>query len=161
MVHLYILYSRTKKRKATWQRAGFQKITRAGERKGMKGQDQGETRIPGSRANNTYTRLTVPHGRNHLNLYTSLARSSKPVPFSTRSVNLLPLGYNAFIFPGPDVLQCALEVAFGTLEARVWFVFARLKVGVNELNEPIEILGRDGFVLLVEIIHVAVQNFDE
>jgi hypothetical protein len=52
-------------------------------------------------------------------------------------------------------------VALGTFEARIWFVLACLKVGVDKLNQPIEILGGDGFVLLIEVVDVAVQNLDE
>ena len=74
---------------------------------------------------------------------------------------LLSLSHNAFIVPGPNVLKGTFEVALGTFEAGIWFVLACLKVGVDKLNQPIEILGGDGFVLLIEVVDVAVQNLDE
>jgi hypothetical protein len=52
-------------------------------------------------------------------------------------------------------------VALRAFEAGIWFVLAGLKVGMNELDQPIEILGGDGFVLLVEVVNVTVQNLDE
>lgn len=154
-----LVYTQKQKRKATWQRAGFQKRTKAVKEKGNERQDQGETRIPESHAN-TYIRQTAPHARDRLNLHEP-SPVERTGTFSIRSVYLLPLSHNTFIFSGLDVLQCPFEVALRTLEARVWLVLAGLKVGVDELNQPIEILGRHSFVLLVEVIDVAVQNLDE
>lgn len=130
--------------------------------------NQGETGIPESHAHFTYTRQTTSHVRNRLNLHPRKTLSGYrihpgrvPWSFAIHSLDLLPLGYNTFIFPGPDVLQGSFEVALRAFEAGVWFILVGLKVGMNELNQPIEILGGDGFVLLVEVVDVTVQNLDE
>lgn len=47
------------------------------------------------------------------------------------------------------------------LQVRVGFVLVSLQVGVNELNKTVEVLGCDSFVLLVEVINVAVEDLDE
>jgi hypothetical protein len=52
-------------------------------------------------------------------------------------------------------------VALRAVEAGVWFILVGLKVGVNELDQPIEILGGDGLVLLIEVIDVTIQNLDK
>ena len=54
-----------------------------------------------------------------------------------------------------------MEVALRTFEAGVWLVFAGLQVGVDEFNEAIQVLGRNGLVLLVEVVDVAVEDFHE
>jgi len=41
------------------------------------------------------------------------------------------------------------------------FVLAGLQVGVDKLNQPVQILGRDSLVLLVEVVYVAVEDLDE
>lgn len=63
---------------------------------------------------------------------------------------------NALILPGPYIVQGTVEVAFGALEARVWFIFVGLEIGMDELDEAVEVFGCDGFVLLVEVVDVAV-----
>lgn len=32
---------------------------------------------------------------------------------------------------------------------------------MDELDEPVEVLGRDGFVLLIEVVDIAVEDLDE
>lgn len=54
-----------------------------------------------------------------------------------------------------------MEMALWALETRIGFTLRILQVGVDELNEAIEILGGDGLVLLVEIVDVAVEDLDE
>lgn len=52
-------------------------------------------------------------------------------------------------------------MALRALETRVGFTLRGLQVGVDELNEAIEVLDGDGLVLLVEIVDVAVEDLDE
>lgn len=52
-------------------------------------------------------------------------------------------------------------MALRTLQVRRGFVLVRLQVGVDQLDEPVQVLGRDGFVLLVEVVDVAVEDLDE
>lgn len=47
------------------------------------------------------------------------------------------------------------------LQIRVWFVFVRLQIRVDEFDEAVQVLDRDRFVLLVKIVDVAVQDLDE
>lgn len=47
------------------------------------------------------------------------------------------------------------------LQAGVGLVFVRLQVGVDEFDKAVEVFDRDGFVLLVEVVDVAVENLDE
>jgi hypothetical protein len=54
-----------------------------------------------------------------------------------------------------------MEVALGTIEARVWLVFAGLQVGVDEFNKAIQVLGRNSLVLLVEVVDIAVEDLHE
>lgn len=52
-------------------------------------------------------------------------------------------------------------MALRALEARIWFILVRLQVRVDELNEAVEVLSRDGLILLVEVVDVAVEDLDE
>jgi len=76
-------------------------------------------------------------------------------------MHLLPLSHNALVFSGPNVLQCPFEVALRAFETGIGLILTGLEVGVDELNQSVKVLGGDGFVLLVEIINVAVQDFDK
>jgi hypothetical protein len=50
-------------------------------------------------------------------------------------------------------------VSLGVLETTVGFTVVCLQIGMDEFYETVEIFGRDGLVLLVEIIYVAVEDF--
>lgn len=52
-------------------------------------------------------------------------------------------------------------MALRALETRIWLILVRLQVRVDELEEAVEVLGRNGFVLLVEVVDVAVEDLDE
>lgn len=52
-------------------------------------------------------------------------------------------------------------MSFGVLERRIRLVLVCLEIRVDELDQAIEILCRHGFVLLVEVVDVAVENLDE
>lgn len=52
-------------------------------------------------------------------------------------------------------------MALRALETRIWFILIRLQVRVDELDEAIEVLCRDGLVLLVEVVDVAIEDLDE
>lgn len=75
--------------------------------------------------------------------------------------NLLALRHDALIFPSPDILQRPLEVPFRTVEIWVRFVRGGLQVRMDKFNQPVEILRGDCFVLLVEVVDVAVEDLDE
>lgn len=75
--------------------------------------------------------------------------------------SLSRIGDNALVFSGADILQRTLEVTLWTLEAGIRLVLVGLQVGVDELDEAVEVLGCDGFVLLVEVVDVAVEDLDE
>ena len=47
------------------------------------------------------------------------------------------------------------------LQAGVGLIFVCLEVRVDELDEAVEVFDRDGFVLLVEVVDVAVEDLDE
>lgn len=74
---------------------------------------------------------------------------------------LLPLSHDALVIARPDVLEGALEVALRPVKAGVRFVFAGLQVGVDELDETVEVLGGDGLVLLVKVVDVSVEDLDK
>lgn len=67
--------------------------------------------------------------------------------------------HNAFVFARANVLQRALEVAFRAVEVSICLIFVCLQVGVDEFNETVQVLRSDGFVLLVEIVDIAVEDF--
>lgn len=54
---------------------------------------------------------------------------------------LLCLGYDTFIFSRRDILERPLKVSLGSIQRSAFLV--GLKVGVDELDQSIEILGRD------------------
>lgn len=74
---------------------------------------------------------------------------------------LLPLSHDALVIPRPDVLEGALEVALRPVKAGVRLVLAGLQVGVDELDETVEVLGGDGLVLLVKVVDVTVEDLDK
>lgn len=43
----------------------------------------------------------------------------------------------------------------------IGFVLGGLQVGMDELDQPIQVLSSDGLVLLIEVVDVAVENLDE
>lgn len=47
------------------------------------------------------------------------------------------------------------------LKARIRLILVRLQVRVDKLDKAVEVLGRDGLVLLVEVVNVAVEDLDE
>jgi len=75
--------------------------------------------------------------------------------------SLLSLRNNTLVLPRPDVIQRPLEMALRALEAGVWLILVCLQVRMDELDEAVEVLGRDGFVLLVKVVDVAVEDLDE
>lgn len=52
-------------------------------------------------------------------------------------------------------------MALRTLQARIRLFLVRLQIRIDELYEPVEVLGRDGLVLLVKVVDVAVEDLDE
>jgi hypothetical protein len=54
-----------------------------------------------------------------------------------------------------------LEVTLRAVKTSVWLIFAGLKIGVDEFDETVQVLGSDGLVLLVEIVDIAVEDFYE
>lgn len=82
---------------------------------------------------------------------------------------------NTFILSARYVVERALEVFPWVLETGS--VFVRLQIRVDEFDEAVEIFGRDlehvsyncedwekrdyGIVLLVEVVHVSVQNLNK
>ena len=87
----------------------------------------------------------------------------KPLQFNTKmtQVALLSLSNDAFIFPSPNVLKRALEMALRAVKIGIGLIFARVQVRMDELDQPVEVLGGDGLVLLVEIVNVTVENLDK
>lgn len=71
------------------------------------------------------------------------------------------LSDDSFVFSRTDVLQSALEVAFRDLQAGIGFALVGLQVRVDQFDETVEVLDRDGFVALIEIVHVSVEDLDE
>jgi hypothetical protein len=91
---------------------------------------------------------------------------------------LLPLlwcSYHPFILAACYVIECALEVFPRVLERRS--ILVRLQVRVDKLNKAIKVFRRDlasissdvsfwnectySIILLVEVVHVAVQNLNK
>lgn len=67
--------------------------------------------------------------------------------------------HNAFVLARANILQRALEVALRAVEIGICFVFIGLQVGVDELDETVQVLSSDGLILLVEIVNITVQDF--
>lgn len=78
----------------------------------------------------------------------------------TRS-DLLSFCDDTFVISRANVCQRTLEMTLGTLEIRVRVIFAGLQIGVDKLDETIEILRGDVLILLIEVVDVAVENLDE
>jgi hypothetical protein len=135
MVHLYILRSKNS-------------IT--GERLASK--DKNEINNQGA--------LQVSYKESPTRAGAQLAPTEKEEP-SYISINLLSLSHDTLVVPRPDVLQGTLEVALRAVETGVRFVLAGLQIGVDELDETVEILRGDCLVLLVEVVDVAVEDFDK
>ena len=75
--------------------------------------------------------------------------------------SLSGIGDYTFEIPGSDVIQCALEVTLRALQAGIGLIFIGLQVRVDELDEAVEVLGGDSFVLLIEVVDVTVEDLDE
>lgn len=94
-------------------------------------------------------------------------RTNKAYSFQTTIIacsiasSLLSLRNNTLVLSRLDVIQRPLEMALRALEARIWLILVCLQVRMDELNEAVEVLGRDSFVLLVKVVDVAVENLDE
>lgn len=80
---------------------------------------------------------------------------------STWIKSLSRLRNHAFILPRPDIIKRTLKVPLRSLKTRVRFRLAGLQVRVDQFDKSVHVLCRDGLVLLVEVIHVAVQDLDE
>jgi hypothetical protein len=52
-------------------------------------------------------------------------------------------------------------VTLRAVETRVRLFFTALQVRVDEFDKAVQILRGDGLVLLVEIVHVAIEDFHE
>ncbi|KKA17782.1 hypothetical protein T310_8279, partial [Rasamsonia emersonii CBS 393.64] len=65
------------------------------------------------------------------------------------------------ILPRPNILERPLKMPSGVLQTRVCFPLIRLQVRVDQLDQPVQILGRHRLVLLVKVVHVAVQDLHE
>ena len=68
---------------------------------------------------------------------------------------------NTLIFPRPDILYGALEVALGPLQCRIRAVLVGLQIRVDELDQAVQVLGRDGIILLVEVVDVAIEDLNK
>lgn len=79
----------------------------------------------------------------------------------TADLRALPLRpcLHALILPTRNILQSPLEVLSRALQARR--VVGGIEVGVDELDQPVDVLGGHGVVFLVEVVDVAVQDLDE
>ena len=52
-------------------------------------------------------------------------------------------------------------MAFGVVQTRDTLASAGGEIAMDELDEAVEVFGRDCIVLLVEVVDVAVQDLDE
>lgn len=52
-------------------------------------------------------------------------------------------------------------MTFRVLQARVRLALVGLQVRVDQLDEAVQILGRNSLILLVEVVDVAVEDLDE
>lgn len=66
---------------------------------------------------------------------------------------------NTLIFPCLDVLQGPLEVLSGALKSAD--IFCCVEVALDQLNQAVDVFGCDSVVLLVKVVDVAVEDFDE
>lgn len=67
--------------------------------------------------------------------------------------------FHTIVLATSNVIERALEV-FPRLFQPAG-ILCRVEVGMDQLDQSIQIFGCNGIVLLVEVIDVAVQNFDE
>jgi hypothetical protein len=88
-------------------------------------------------------------------------KDSYGIQSKTRKSYSLPLNDNTLVLTGTDVLERPLEMTLRPIEAGIRFVLGRVQVRVDELDKPVEVLCRDGFVLLVEVVDVAVEDLHE
>jgi hypothetical protein len=61
---------------------------------------------------------------------------------------------DSVVVPRFDVVEGSLKVLSGIVQRRR--CVCRLKIRVNKLNQPVQILSRNGLILLVEEINVSV-----
>lgn len=52
-------------------------------------------------------------------------------------------------------------MAFRVLETGVFLAVVGLQVGMDQLDEPVQVLGSHSFVLLIKVVNVSVQDFDK
>lgn len=66
---------------------------------------------------------------------------------------------HTLVLPSLNILQGPLEVLPWTVQPAD--VLCSIKIALNKLNQAVNVFGRHGIVLLVKIVDVAVENFDE
>lgn len=76
-------------------------------------------------------------------------------------LSLSGLCHDPFVVPCLDVVQRTLKMAFGVLQTRVRLAVVRLQIGVDQLDQAVEILGCDRLVLLIKVVYVTVQDLHE
>ena len=91
-------------------------------------------------------------------------------------IHLLCLCYDAFVVSRRDIVQCPLEMSLGVFKRGALLI--GLEIRMNELDEPIQVLRcylcsvsvsclqtlkRAAYclVLLIKVIYISIQNFDE
>lgn len=66
---------------------------------------------------------------------------------------------HTLVFSRFDVLQRPLKVFPWALQPA--HVLSRIKIALDQLDQAVDVFGCDSVVLLVEVVDVAVENFDE
>ena len=83
---------------------------------------------------------------------------SPPLINSHTPLTLRP-NLHTLILPRLDILQRPLKVLPGALQPA--HVLGRIKVALDQLDQAVDVFGGDSLVLLVEVVDVAVEDFDE
>lgn len=81
--------------------------------------------------------------------------------FSLTSRETLPLWscFHAFILSTRNVIQRSLKMLPRILQRLL--VVCRVKIAMYEFDKSVEVLRRHRVILLIEVVDVAIQNFDE
>lgn len=71
------------------------------------------------------------------------------------------LRHNTLKLPRSNIFERPLEMSLWPLKIWIWFVFVGLQIRVYEFDKAIQVLDRNGFVLLVKVIDIAIKDFDK
>ena len=66
---------------------------------------------------------------------------------------------HALVLSTSNILERPLKMPLRIVETR--HIFGGIEIRVDQLDEPVEVLGRDRVVLLVEVVDVAIQDLYE